>query len=170
MEQLGIDWRLFLLQLLNFGIIFVLLVALLRQPLAKVLRERSDRIEQSLKEAAKIKLELTSIEERKERELARAKADSQELLKHSQTVAQEIEKKAQADARAHALELIEQAKQEITAQKERLTIELKDDLAVLVKESIAHSLESLTAEEQRSLVDRAIVELNKQSSTKHANS
>ena len=169
MEGLGINLTLFIAQLINFGIVFVLLVWLLRKPLATVLRERSDKIEQSLKEAAQIKEELAKIESTKKELIAEAKKQSEELVSKGQEVAAKIEKKATDDAKQTAASLLERAQQDAQTQKEQLMSQLEGELQVLVKDAIASTLAELSADEQRRLIDASIETLKKSKPTHHGN-
>lgn len=167
MEGLGINGQLFLAQLLNFGIIFVLLVWLLKKPITKILEERTDKIEQSLKEAEQIKQELAKVESTKKELIAAAKAQSDELVQKSQTIATEIQKKATAEAKVQAEAVIERAKAEVGTQKEQLMGQLEGEIKTLVTESITKTLRELSADEQRHLIDASIAELKKSKPASH---
>lgn len=169
MEGLGINLTLFIAQLVNFGIVFVLLVWLLRKPLSTILRERSDKIEQSLKEAAQIKEELAKIESTKKELIAEAKKQSEELVSKGQEVAAKIEKKATDDAKQTAASLLERAQQDAQTQKELLMSQLEGELKTLVKDAIASTLAELSADEQRRLIDASIETLKKSKPTHHGN-
>lgn len=161
MEGLGINTTLFIAQLINFGLVFVLLVWLLKKPLAKILAERSDKIEQSLKEAEQIKAELAKIESTKKELIDAAKKSSEELVSKGQEIAASIEKKANTDAKVQAEALIERAKAEAVTQKEQLMSQLEGELKTLVKESITSTLSELSDDEQRRLIDASIETLKK---------
>lgn len=167
MEGLGINGQLFLAQLLNFGIIFILLVWLLKNPISRILTERTDKIEQSLKEAEQIKAELAKIESTKKELIAAAKTQSDELVQKSQAVATQIEKKATADAKVQAEAVLERTKAEVVAQKEQLLGQLEGEIKTLVTESITKTLSELSADEQSRLVESSIAELKKNKPTRH---
>jgi len=164
MEGLGINGQLFIAQLLNFGIIFVLLVWLLKKPLARILAERSDKIEQSLKEAEQIKAELAKIESTKTALVTEAKRRSEEMVQKGQEVAAAIEKKANTEAKVQAEAILERTKAEVTAQKEQLLGQLEGEIKTLVTQSITKTLSELSADEQQKLVEASITELKKSKS------
>ena len=161
MEGLGINGQLFIAQLVNFGIIFILLVWLLKKPITKILEERTDKIEQSLKEAEQIKTELAKIESTKKELIAEAKKQSDALVQKGQEVATAIEKKANTEAKGQAEAVIERAKVEVVNQKEQLMSQLEGEIKTLVSESITKTLGELSADEQRRLIDASITELKK---------
>lgn len=167
MEGLGINGQLFLAQLLNFGIIFVLLVWLLKKPITKILAERSDKIEQSLKEAEQIKAELAKIESTKKELIAAAKKQSEAMVQKGQEVAAMIEKKGNDDAKARNEAAIERTKAEVASQKEQLMSQLEGEIKTLVTASITKTLQELSSDEQQRLVKASIEELKKSKTAHH---
>lgn len=164
MEGLGIDWRLFTLQILNFGVIFVLLVALLRKPFSKVLKDRADTIEASLKDAKLLKEQLAALDEKRDQELSKVAKQSEDILAKSQKIATDIEKKAQQEASKRAEEIVVKAKAQMEAQKQELTAELKEELSQLISTSIKQSFKEFSESEQQKLADSAISQLEKMKS------
>lgn len=161
MEGLGIDWQLLVAQLLNFGIIFFLLVWLLKKPLQKVLRERRDQIDQGLKDAAHLKEQRAKLDEEKAKILAEAKEAAEKIVVESQKVAAGIQSKATKNTEQQAEKMINDVKAELAKQKEQLTDDLKDELTDLIKESVAHSMKELSNDQQSKLVDSAVDKLKK---------
>ncbi len=159
MEGLGINGTMLLAQLINFGVIFFLLVWLLKKPIERVLQERSERIEQSLKDAAEIKERLAKVEEESATVLAQARAQADELIAKSQQVAAEVQQKAETVARQEATAIVEQARAANRQEQSRIITELSDQLRETVRASLAQSFTELSAEEQRRAADKAIAEL-----------
>ena len=60
-KNLGIDWKIFLAQLVNFGIVFFVLKKFAFSPIQKLLKERQSKIEKGLDDAARSASELSRI-------------------------------------------------------------------------------------------------------------
>ncbi len=159
MEGLGINGTMLLAQLINFGVIFFLLVWLLKKPIERVLRERSERIEQSLKDAAEIKERLAKVEEESAAVMAQARSQADELIAKSQQVAAEVQQKAETVARQEATQIVEQARAANRQEQAKLLSDLSDQLKETVRASLAQSFSELSVEDQRRAADRAISEL-----------
>jgi len=110
---LGIDYKLFLAQLVNFGVVLFVIWKFVYGPLMKVLDERSAKIEQGLKDAEEsAKLRSASAEDR-DRTIAEARVQAREIIE-----------RANADAAAAADDKVRKAKEEV----ERIVLQGKDQL------------------------------------------
>ena len=159
MEGLGINGTMLLAQLINFGVIFFLLVWLLKKPIERVLRERSERIEQSLKDATEIKERLAKVEEESATLLSQARAQADELIAKGQQIAAEVQQKAELVARREASLIVEQARASSQLEQSRIISDLSEKLKETVRSSLARSFTELSVDDQRRAADRAISEL-----------
>lgn len=159
MEGLGINLSLFLAQLINFGVIFFLLVWLLKKPLSKLLRDRTEMIAKSVKEAAEIEARLKKVEDEKAAVLKTARQQADELVTKGQQLATAAQKQAADNAREQAAEIVAQAHVTTDKEKARLMADLADEIRQTVKRSLEHSFKELSAEEQQKAADAAIREL-----------
>jgi len=93
MESLGLDIKLLVAQIINFGILFFVLKKLLYKPIIKILDDRKHAIEESLANSKKIAEELEKLEDKKaaviENIQSQAKKDKEKLI----TLAQEEKRK-----------------------------------------------------------------------------
>jgi F-type H+-transporting ATPase subunit b len=137
MEQLihafGIDARLIIIQVVNFGLLMAALTYLLYKPVLKMLAERQEKIAQGMKDAeAAGKARLEATEEKKgiiasansEAEAMTARAKEHAVVKADEIVA-EAQKKAEQvvkDATLRGEELKAQAQKESEAEIAKLAI------------------------------------------------
>ncbi len=91
----GIDTRLIIIQLLNFGILMAVLGYFLYQPILRILKEREEKISQGLKDA-----------EAAMKARAEAGVEKQTILTNAHKEAEEIGKRAKAAAEAKATEIV----------------------------------------------------------------
>jgi F-type H+-transporting ATPase subunit b len=73
MESLGLDWKLLLAQMVNFGLLFVVLKKVLYKPLMKAIDDRNKKIEDSITNSKKIEERLKKVEEESEKVLEKAR-------------------------------------------------------------------------------------------------
>ena len=96
----GIDWRLLIMQGINFGVLLVLLWYILYRPLLRMIDKRRVKIEEGVRNAEKVKERLSIIESEKEHIINEAILKAELLVK---------EGKSRAEVREG--ELVQEAKQ-----------------------------------------------------------
>ena len=77
MDALGIEWSLLLAQLINFGLLIILLRMFLYQPVLNMLNARKDRIAQSMKDAERVSAAAREAEVEKGKVLEQARREAQ---------------------------------------------------------------------------------------------
>jgi len=121
--QFGINGQIFAAQLINFLIVLIVLWKFVYKPIVKMLDERSEKIEKSMKQADDIEKRVTEIEKEKD-----------QIVTTAQKQAQGIIEKAHEQGKARQDEIIGAAKKEV----ERVIIkgkeQLNDEKAVMLKE------------------------------------
>jgi F-type H+-transporting ATPase subunit b len=159
MDKLGVEWGLLLSQLVNFGILLVLLNMFLYKPVLNMLAQRRERIAQSMKDAERVSAAAREAEQEKGKVLDVARREAQEIragaTRDAEKIAQEVRSraeqeasdirlKAQADAQAQADAILADANKQIAdlavaATEKLLGRELakKDDQARFVTEFLA---------------------------------
>lgn len=128
-EKLGIDPKLLIAQAVNFILLLIILQRIGYKPILKMLNDRTEKIEKSLKQAKKIEEELQNTEKTKIAEIKKAKYEAQEIIKQANELA---EKKAQEmieGTKVKTQEIVASAKQEIQAEKESSVQEAKKEIA-----------------------------------------
>ena len=134
-DTFHIDWRLIIAQMINFGIVIVVLYKFAIKPLGKLMEERSLKIAGGLTDAKKHKELLADTEAEYKKVIAEARKESQELIavakKDAETVREELIAKAQADAK----KVVDSGKAELDAEKTKMLADAKRELAELVIKS-----------------------------------
>lgn len=137
MEQLiqafGIDVKLIIIQLLNFGILAGLLVYFLYKPILNILAQREAKITQGIEDAEAAAVAKASADEEKKEILSAAHKDAEEVASKAKVYADEkgeeivlaAQTKAQnviKNAEAKSEELKEQARKESEAEIAKIAI------------------------------------------------
>src|SRR5690348_9342004 len=79
-ELFGLNWKLFIAQLVNFGIILFVLWKWVFGPVGKKLQERSDKIEKSLQQAKEIEEKHKAAEQHRMLEIEKARKEASEIV------------------------------------------------------------------------------------------
>ena len=156
----GGEWKEWLWKILNFAILFFILVKFLNKPLKAFLKGRTELIEKTLREAQEAKAlaekALAEIEERlrvKDKEIADiiAHAEHSAKIEHDLLVqnGEEMKKKILEQARNNIDYELRLAKESIKAEAAGIAVELAEKKLK----------EKLTKEEQVKLIDESLVRM-----------
>ena len=157
LTNLGIDWRLLIAQLINFGILLAVLYRFLYKPVLKLLHDRSARIEAGLKNADEVEKKLNEASVTYERKVLEARAEAQKIVEMAKKEAEKVRAELAAHAQNEAAHIVEAGRQKLSAEKEKIMHEAEHELADLVAEATAHVLgEAVTQEIDQKLIDEAV--------------
>jgi F-type H+-transporting ATPase subunit b len=155
-ETFGWNWALFLSQVVSFVLVALLLRKFAYQPILKVLHERRDRIEESLRNADRIKQELADAEKRHAEILAKANAEAQKMIDEARQSAGVVAERKQQEAIAAAEQIMAKAREAAALEHERTMQQLKHELGRLVVDTTAKVTgKVLTSEDQKRLQEEA---------------
>ncbi len=128
LDKLGISWQLLLSQIVNFGLLMVILQQLLYKPVLNMLDQRRQRIAEGLEQADKASNAAAEAEAEKQGILEEARREAQEvraqatrdaeriaqdIRSRADQEAQEIRMKGQADAEAQTAAVMADARKQI---------------------------------------------------------
>ena len=134
MEQLGLNWQGLLTQVVNFGILMILLWMVLYKPVVKMLDQRAAKIREGLQNAEEMKLALARAQEQSAALVEQGRKEGQAVVARAEQIAERIREEAQAQAKAEAEQFLARARAEIEMDKQRAVAELRAqvaDLAIL---------------------------------------
>lgn len=160
MEALGINLKLILAQIVNFGIVFFLLSKLLYKPVGNLLSERTEKIETGLKDAEKAGKDRANAEVEAEKIAEKAYKDANEILKNAKAEATleatDIVKKASEQADR----IMANAKSEAASAKDKALKDAKGEISDVVVIALSKIVgDELTEEQKAKLTSKAIADL-----------
>ncbi|MBM3889824.1 MAG: F0F1 ATP synthase subunit B [Verrucomicrobia bacterium] len=159
-EQFGVDWPHFLAQLATFLIVLWVLKKFAYRPLLDLLKEREERIAETIQKAEQIDKDRAKAEETHKKILADAQADAQRIIDEARKVAQREGDKHLQQAVAEAEHLISKAREATELDRERMMAELKREVGRLVVETTAKVTgKVLTPQDQQRLAEETAREL-----------
>jgi F-type H+-transporting ATPase subunit b len=156
-EKLGLDYKLIIAQIVNFVLLLVILQRLAYKPVLKMLKDRTDKIDKSLRQAKKIEEELKNTEETKLAEIKKAKKESQKIISEAYEVSEKRSQESIKKTKIKTQEIVEKAKQEIKAEKENSVQEAKKEIVDISIQIAGKIIEkNIDKNEQKDLVDNVL--------------
>ena len=141
-----IDYKIILAQVVNFGIVFVVLYFYAIKPLGKIMKERGEKIQRGVNDAktnAEI-LSKTNIEY--EEAMIKAKAQANEIFQEGKKEATAKRAEMLEEAKDEVALLVENGKKTLEAEKVKMVEEAKKEivsLAMLATEKLISSKQDL---------------------------
>ncbi|MEI7741884.1 MAG: F0F1 ATP synthase subunit B [bacterium] len=132
LATLGIDWKLFLAQLVNFGIVVLVLWKWAYKPLLDMLDKRKKAIAESLEKNKSIDERMKRIGAEEGAMMKAAHLKAQEVLSGAERDAKERMQQATDQTKQHVDAMILNGQNELTVMKSHLLTEAQKDLADIV--------------------------------------
>ncbi|QSH39550.1 F0F1 ATP synthase subunit B [Candidatus Kaiserbacteria bacterium] len=135
----GLNWKLFIVQTVNFGVLLLVLWYFLYRPVLNMIDARRQKIEEGVASAEKAQERLGEIEGEREDVLKKATTEADEILSTSKDRAQEKASEIVTEAGNRAESLVESAQQRAEEMKEQALRESKEEIgkaAILAAEQI----------------------------------
>jgi F-type H+-transporting ATPase subunit b len=130
--KFGIDLKLLIAQIVNFSLLLFLLYKFLYKPLLNLLKERSQKIEQSLRRAEEIDQELKKIKKIREEKILQAQKEAYQLIKEAQAKAQKIKEEILSQTKQEINQARLKFKEEMKREKEKILEKAEKEIAHLV--------------------------------------
>jgi F-type H+-transporting ATPase subunit b len=157
LKELGFSVPTLIAQLVNFGLILILLRMFAYKPIMNMMDARSAKIKESLEQAERIKQQASVAEQETAKKIEEAGREARALVNQAMTSAENVRQKALAETKADAEKLIEQARGQIGQERDEAIGELRKefaDLTVMAAEKVIKR--SLDKEAQRELIDQVL--------------
>ena len=143
----------------NFVVFLVLLYQFAFKPVAAMLAERRERIEQGLRDAEQAKRDRENAEQERLAAITEARREANDILARAQKVAQETRDADIAATRQELERMRTRATDEIEAEKGRALAELRSEVAELALQAAGRVVrETMTDQRQRRLVEEFLAE------------
>ena len=153
----GINWKLFVAQLVNFGIVLFVFWKWVVKPLGRALEARQTKIEKGLKDAEMMELGRKNFEEQKVSELRTARQEAEQIIKNAETSGQKLKNETLPQAQTQAEKLIDQTKATLAQEKEKMMLEVRKEAAELVASAAAYIIrEKIDKDKDRQLIEEGL--------------
>lgn len=158
---LGLNWKLFLAQLINFGIIFFILWRWVFRPISSALEARRQKIEKSVKQAEDVEKRVSEFEIGHQKRLVKSAAEAEEITKKADAMAEESKRQVLAATHVEGERMLVEAKAIIDSEKKKMLQEVREELAtltIMASEKILRS--KLDAESDQKIITLALDSLD----------
>lgn len=156
LTDFGVNPILLAAQVVNFLVLLFILKKILYKPVITLLDERKKKIEESLKNAEKIQKELEETEVNREKILADAIEEGKKIIAEASAQGNALMVESQNKAKADMEAMMEQGKAMIAGERDKMTREVKQDVARMIEMSMEKVLGGIDAKSQQKLVDDAV--------------
>jgi F-type H+-transporting ATPase subunit b len=129
---LGLNWKLFLAQLVNFSIILYILRKYVFVPISQKLSERSEKIEKALKDAQDIEVQKTEFDKWKNEEISKTRVEISEMMEKAEKESQAFKQAKVLETKQAQEKIIQQANLTISSNQAKAMTEVKEHAADLV--------------------------------------
>jgi F-type H+-transporting ATPase subunit b len=152
MNQLGIEWRILIAQLISFSIVFIALWKLAYKPIFAMLQTRQEKIAEALANAEKIKGDVARTEAERQKILADAGDRANKLIDEGRQAAARVREQEAQKAIAAAEQIIAKAREAAAQERAQMLAQLKREVGRLVVQTTTTVTgKILTPDDQRRL-------------------
>ena len=160
--KLGIDWKILLLQIVNFIILFFILKKFLYKPVLNVIEARRTRIVESVKKMEQIEQEMENIKNIREEIILSAKKEASQTILAAKKQSEDLQKEMAQLTQEKIGVMLDESKKILALEKEKILSSVKKetaDLIVSVTEKIVK--ENMSEESARILAEEALKSIRK---------
>jgi F-type H+-transporting ATPase subunit b len=132
LSTFGIDWRLLLINAINFALALGVLWYFLYTPLMRILEERRQKVSQGVRDAEQARAKLEEVEANKASQLALAGKEADAILSGARSAGAQKERELIAQGEAAAQSILSEAQRQAQELKAQALEESKQEIAKLI--------------------------------------
>ena len=155
-SQFGIDWKLFLSQLVNFLLILIILRFFVYKPVLKILKERNKKIKEGLDKAEEAGIRLKEIDVIGKEKIKEAENKSMEMIKTTENEAKALGRELQKKMEENQLKLQKELQDSYKRQQEEVKNLVLKNAVDLVKKTIIKTIELKPEAIDEALIKKAV--------------
>ena len=156
----GIDWKLFLAQIVNFSVILFVLRKFAYQPILKMLRERRENIEKGIEMSGQAEKNLKESDETRNRMMQQAHAEALGIINRAEQIGKEKQDEILKQTDLKVEGIIGDARRVIEREKAKMSDEVYRDAQDLIRLSLTSVIGKISVSERdNTLISEAIGEL-----------
>ena len=156
---LGINFPGLVAQLINFGILLVILRMVAYKPVMRMLDERARRVRESMEGAERIRERESETAKEVEERLDEARREGQTLIGQAQQISARIQEEARTQAQKEGESLLIRARNEIQLERDSAIVRLRGEFASLTIDAAERVIgQSLDRRAHQRLIDEVLAE------------
>ncbi len=156
LKNFGVEWPLFIAQLVVFTVVYLILKKFAFGPIVNVLEQRRLKIVEAMANADKVKKELAETEIRKKQVLQEAAEQAQKIISDAKQSADAVRTRLEQEAGAEAERIVARAREAGHLEVDRLKVDFQREagrLVVMAAQKVTGKI--LTPDDQRRLGEEA---------------
>jgi F-type H+-transporting ATPase subunit b len=161
-HKLGIDWKLILVQIVNFALLLFVLTILLYKPLLNVIKERKKNVDDAIKFIKDAELKVVEIEKLNKEKIAQAENRAISIINNAQQEALKVKNDILEQAKLKSSEIVKETNDLV----ERIKIESLENLMkeakLLVRDAILKTVSLDPDKIDEKLISKALEEIKKE--------
>ena len=156
----GLDIKILIAQLINFGILLFVLWKFAYKPMFKILDDRKKKIETGIENAAKAEEKLREISEEEKKVMIEAKKEAAKILDEARVMAEESRKRNIEKTKEEIGQLINQEKENMRQEKAEVLKSINREVADLVMVTVEKVIEEkMSGAKDEELIKKSIGKL-----------
>ncbi|HEY3931179.1 MAG TPA: F0F1 ATP synthase subunit B [Verrucomicrobiae bacterium] len=154
MSELGIQWKILLMQTISFSVVFAVLWYFAYKPIFTMLNARREKIAEALANAEKIKADVAKTEADRQKILADAGDQANKLIDDARQAAARVREQETQKAIASAEQIVVKAREAAAQEHAQMLATLKREVGRLVVQTTSTVTgKILTADDQKRLAE-----------------
>mgnify|MGYP001160887353 CR=1 FL=1 len=157
MDALGVNLPGLIAQIVNFSLLLLILYMVLYKPIIRMLDQRSQRIQESLEQADRLREETSAGEAQVKEKIDEARQEGRNIVAQATQVADRVREDAREQARTEADNIVARARTELQRERDEAIEELRRqfaDLTVTAAERVINT--SLDRDQHRRLIEEVL--------------
>lgn len=155
---LGIDWKMLVAQLINFGILLAILTYFVYKPLMRVIDDRRERVKKSIDDARHLEDRVRHIEKEQQERRADMNRQAKEFMEQAKQQAENSKQEILSTTQREVDQLLDKGRQQLQDEKTKLLSQVQN---VVTKISIGLAEKILEREFSDSDQQRLVSSLEK---------
>jgi F-type H+-transporting ATPase subunit b len=155
LDQFGIDWKLFLSQLVNFILILIVLRLFVYKPVLSIIKKRNDKIKEGLDKAAEADIRLKEVDAIGKEKIKEAENTSINMIKATENRAKALEKELQKKSEENQVQMQKELQENYKRQQEEAKSIVLKNAVELVKKAVVKTVELKPADVDDALIKKA---------------
>jgi len=159
LEQLGINWKLFLSQSVNFFILLGVLTFFVYKPLINVIKKRQNTIKEGLQKAEEADIRLKEVDNIAKEKIKSAEQESIDMIKQTEEKAKVLADNLQKQAEEKQKKAMELIRQSALRAQEEANNEILSKAGELIKKAIVKTVELDPHKIDEALIKKAVLQI-----------
>lgn len=155
---LGINWQVFIAQLVHFLIILFIFWKWIYGPIIKILDKRATTIEKSVQQAKEIEERVAKLETERQEIITAAKASASHRIEEAQTTAEARKNDILIQAKGEVEKVVKAGREQLVKDKETMLLEMKKEIVEITIAAAKRVLKEGVSEKESKKIAEATIE------------